>query len=541
MNTLSPLKPALVCVPMGLCSSRALHLTYEKNDFATLAYSPELDMTQRLRNTTSLNRTIDREIAFGMEDGFWRRTERRIGPLPNDKLSFVYPSQFTLNYLANLWIYPNMDSLLPMDRNKKENNQIRSSHEELFLELYSDPSHDYTEGSSKSRFLETVKQERLSLYGNERMTKAVRARRRMEMTPLGLYPNLAIAVSLAFGNSSNAALYSRFRQSNIHAMFLANGFLTWLDRRPYTNNWNYLRTLSDDDLNLLPDAESSISLSEYTTFALRNYYTNNPNAYSIQDPFMTKKEWENTPAYYSVRDLPNFNHSLTESFEEMSSKYQMPIKYTFAGVAVSSKAQFIVHHTQRRHTPWYINVEQSTQRAVSKSLVSAGLMSNYHVLIHHAIVIAENVYQLVNFFNDLCLRARAENTSPTQPYDTIHLMLLNHAGVQQLHDLLTYGPELVNDIIADQLIKTDAAYCAAHGLGAGRLRLCENDPIFMLTYTPSAADPSAKLPVFLGHSMELNEINMALKAYSEGRRFLIACYPEQVAVYRKLMPAAEYL
>ncbi len=532
---ISPKIPCTMALPYGLTSSKAMKIGYMDNKYAKIIYSEKMPMEERIELSRKVVKRIDKEISLTNKPPFLKRANRKYGKDPLQTFSYISLTDYSIRYLCNLWLTNETETNLPMDSLKKEMARfLATKHNALYRTLLHDNEPDcYINDSPKYSFLEAVVMTSFTVIDS--YTDMIDSEKlisyRMSLTPLGLYPAIAERVSVSFNSTWSSKMYSIYRTSNINALFIANGYLTYIDRRPYDTNWSVNKIWSDDDIEKLI-AQEKVDLPTYCCYTLRHYYRNNPLLFSFLNPVMTREQWESMPVFYATNELPPYN-GLDEVSNEVNASKQS-LHYTFSGLAIGKTDAYIVHHTQRLKTPWQKNLEHETIQSMTSALRSLHLSCNADITsVSNAIVVCETPRQMKNFL----MERQSENaqkpksaTFLSAPYLSVFFVPLNSSGAAEMSLLMEYQPDSIQSILSYHLYKTNSA----------KLTLIEN-PMSIYTLIYRENQEATPVPVFVGHTMNLDHLAILIDDYNSGKEFIISCYPQQVSYYQELMPDARFI
>jgi hypothetical protein len=399
------------------------------------------------------------------------------------------------------------------------------------------------------------------------------------LTVLACDSQFAKQVSLSSGRINGRQLYRSWRLSNINALFMLNGFLTYLDRRPINTNWAINGVDGEASLKKYL-AAGDLDISVFMQHALSRWYAKHPYSYSFVDPvdeltpkseaycdcadqcvwslrnprkipnasfdpsretspenpkliphepcFTCPRAWRNTPAFYSAQELGGFFTQEDEYLNAKATGTKNVLRHTFSGVGIGVKTNYIIHHSRPTRTPWSERIETSTIEVVANSLckLDPQKFNLENSKISNAIIICASVHQFAALFKNV-KKHSLPNWKKTRrvgaPYDSVSIVPINASGAMQLRGLLLNTPANFEMQIINFLCDEDKAYPFE----------MTQDPIFQLTYN--------SVPVLLAHSMDFQRLYLALEEYNKGTKFYVSCYPGQAKYIRKIMPDVEFL
>lgn len=521
-------KTALAAMlPYGLASNKAIELTIINNKAAQIVYTKSYSMQERKQVCDAYTGRIYQAVSQACNEGYIEKSRRKYGKEKNEAIVFLKLTNKGLNLLGNIWI--TRDGCETSDRKIKDlyDDPVIERHELLYDALHKekDPN-DFSEGSAKNLFLNSVKKEAYSLLKDaDGKNKDILRWLKYSLNPMGLYPELVEKTSLSLAYMNSSTVYRKFRQANVTALFLANGFLTYLDRRPIDTNWKVDSIVTDKDLEEAIATEP-LRLQTLCCYTLRHYYHNNPDIYSFMEPSMTREKWLETPAFYTAAELTVFGTEIDEDNQDKIPNSSKHIFHALTGVGIGKKKNYIVHHIRRYRMQWYAHVEKVTINAVQKSLLLMGTCDNPEdALITSAIMVVERTDQFDDFLFKLERErkvVKGKHMSLAAPYEAMHIVPMCASGAAELRALMVssaaeYTEYLVNYITAANPEKIQPSKSA----------------LFRLTYDG--------IPVYIGHLMNVDEIIEIKNAYKAGMQFYISCYPQQADYYRRIMPKVEFI
>lgn len=219
------------------------------------------------------------------------------------------------------------------------------------------------------------------------------------------------------------------------------------------------------------------------------------------------------------------------------------MRHSFVGLAVGRKTNYIVYHTRPTKTPWYETIERATALAVNKAIETCNSEAQNCTenegenvaegsvvkAIKNALMICPTVYQFASLFTlakEHMPKRWAKEKRVGRPYQSVCIVPINHSGSMQLRCLMLSTPAEYEAILAN-------SFLTYPGFTERPLRKEEHDNIYKLSYN--------KRPVLLAHAMEFQKLYWATEDYLEGKKFYVACYPEQVKFIRMIMPEVDFL
>ena len=348
-------------------------------------------------------------------------------------------------------------------------------------------------------------------------------------TPFAAGLKNADSLKISTSNLSQNQLYNIWRLSHIQAMFLLNGHLTYLDRRPYDTGFA-IGNITDDDSYNAHVAKNGNTLPAYVYRTLNDWYSQNPGFYQIaqqesDDSNEAKEQWRTTPAFYATSELPNFKSTSQENDRTHGS--QQRIYHTHLGLAVGKNVNYAVYHTKPGSFKWIVKIEEKAKMEIEEAVrcmktscpdFKAKDRTDF------ALLFCPTRHQFLQIFAKPIQRHK-EKKAPycpaEKPYTSVHVIPINDTGTFLLWSLLGYSPDLLTRTIYRSLIKLDDNFGYA------------THPLYPLTYKGKR--------VFPAYTMDIKKINQALVDHLNGLDFYICCFPEQVSWYRLLFPGKTFL
>lgn len=349
------------------------------------------------------------------------------------------------------------------------------------------------------------------------------------ITPLSSAMKLAEDVKITTNKYSRNQLYNIWRLSHVNAMFRANDFLTYLDRRPYDTGFA-IDGITDWESYDAYVQKYGLTMAAFTYYALKTWYSNNPDFYRIKQTQpggreKAEKEWLNTPAFYWHREItePAEDHDTDEMQDKYRTRYSRHI-----GLATGRNINYMCYHGKGGPLKWLPKTEAEAKADIEETVrrmktQCPEMICNDNV--DFALYFCSSHHQFLALFD----RTKAKHTPgkklPTyplsEPYTSIHAVPVNDSGTFQLKLLLLYSPMEADTIIQEQLTRYDPGF------------QYRTDLWYPLTYQGKR--------VFTGYTMDIVKINRVLEDYLDGQDFYICCFPEQAQWYRMLFPGITIL
>lgn len=511
-------------LPYGITSRSAALLALPPSAVAYTEYEADISMESRIEIVNKTRLRNLKKIDELVKGNYITEIDRKYG---SGKIQVLHLARLTESgfYLltgtpdAELERSRRMQAKLnraPSDRSLKEICYLPEDEDTLFAAQFlfdhADPESNapWEEEHAKLIFSEAV-------YNGELMLLANSIR-------------LAKDVSIASKNMNGMQTFRAWEISNVIALFRANGFLTYLDRRQMETGWAIagLQTNEDYEKHL---ADGRLDVPVFVFHALRKWYADNPDSYSFLRPDYSLRSnydsWYNAPAFYANYEIPGFSSMFFEEELPKRTAQQSTIRHSFIGVAVGAETNYLVYHTQPKKNVWHGRIERTALVAVQHALDDYAKQKPFLGAgreIKNAIVICPTIQQFTALFSDG--RTDMEHWQlATQksgyPFHNVCICTLTSAGVMQMSVLMKNDPIVFDNGIRVSMKEKNSEF------------MDTNDWVYALSYHDK--------PVLLAHSMNYRRLNLAYEDYKAGKEFYIACYPEQVTYLKRIMPDAEYL
>lgn len=315
-----------------------------------------------------------------------------------------------------------------------------------------------------------------------------------------------------------APLYRDYQLANINALFRANLYLTSIDRLP-------MRPESD------PENSGEIDLLSIPGFCkstLKNWYDAHPDyLYFAQSKCHSESDyaaWKNTPAFYPFSQIPGAE--VFGQAEESNIKSRVVFR-TFLGLATGVEVNYIVYHTKPTGFNWRPGIELNTIAIITESLAKVCPKQDLPYSekpCHYALIVTPTIQQFAGIFSALKQRYgknRAAKHRVCNPYEAINIVTLNAAGTMQIRLLMNKTPSNADAFITRFMQQQNENFYPT------------SDSLYPLSYKG--------YPVLIAHNLHLQHLFDAMLDYENGKKFYVACYPEQVKYIRKIMPNVEFL
>lgn len=174
-----------------------------------------------------------------------------------------------------------------------------------------------------------------------------------------------------------------------------------------------------------------------------------------------------------------------------------------------------------------------TDRYGNSITSDAGTIPGFERSVDYAIMFFENVFQFSAIFADL-LEPNSNRHHPGQipmPFMRMFLVPVNSSGLQQFRMLMEFTPYEFQRTVVRDICEIEQEYARQHGMQPRMYPT--NDPDYPLSYK--------NCPVLFAYDLEIRRLRQALISYQLGKKFYVACYPEQVRFIRRIMPDVEFI
>ena len=572
MDMITPKLALATSLPFGILSKHALNLCLmdfpeadvicpEATDLVGYADLHELRKSQLRRKRSFFNQGAQ----------VWESDRKRAKKKVADYTT-ISLTQNGIDYLCNLWTptaHSNNSNLMTalleaMDSNKKDMSlALLSMSDQLYKTMMSDETtpDDFSEDSPKYNFLDAVSTtSHATIASTDSLSPSDRyAAYCLSLTILGLYPKLAEKITPNISKYTPSTLYYSYRLSGINALFYRCGYLSVMDRRYYDTGWNLdMQKMTDEQLERRM-AEEKVMLSDYCTYTLRHYYHGKPDAYSFLNPDMTREEWLDSPVFYAARELPSYNQVFdftddeTDAGEEtddsVKESNRRVLMFSYLGLSIGRRRAYVIHHAQRAREIFNRSIETQTIQSLNGALQTLPLTNRTWIKsVSEAIIAFESARQFaeyVRMVNSQTIRDQQAKmrslhgnktqfknantaTKYTDPYRAIYMVPLNHSGAAQLRLLMDGEAELQYRSITSKMLACNMERYTPSFYKDSIFPICEQTP-------------EGKIPIFVGHLMELNQLCTLYMEYVQGSIFKVACFPQQREYYAALLPGVEFI
>lgn len=329
--------------------------------------------------------------------------------------------------------------------------------------------------------------------------------------------------------------------ASIAMMFRQNQYLTFLDRRPLDTNWSIRGVNSESEFRTKLE-EQKVDVPIYAAHCLREWYRKYPDSYLFADPGKLLSEnydeWISTPAFYALSEIPGY----LKSAEEIGIKGQAAkekrntLRSTAIGIAISSFINYLIYFMPHGKFRWNIGIEKNATKYIFellKKIHQEKSIPGFERSVDYAIMFFENVFQFSAIFADL-LEPNSNRHHPGQipmPFMRMFLVPVNSSGLQQFRMLMEFTPYEFQRTVVRDICEIEQEYARQHGMQPRMYPT--NDPDYPLSYK--------NCPVLFAYDLEIRRLRQALISYQLGKKFYVACYPEQVRFIRRIMPDVEFI
>lgn len=361
-----------------------------------------------------------------------------------------------------------------------------------------------------------------------------------DITMLGAKPELLRCVNLTgYYNAEQRIKVGRL--ANVMLMFRQNQYLTYLDRRPLDTNW-VINGVTNNDRTPKRQPKKKIDLPTLTSLCLREWYRKYPDSYLFSDPGRLLSEnyeqWLSTPAFYTLGEIPGYLKSADSVGEQAPSAKgkQNTLRSTAIGVGVGAYVNYIIYHMTKNKFRWYWGIEKNAIKNICEVMRQSNKenpVPGFDRTAEHAIMFFETIFQFEAVFTDL-LKPESNYHRPghiPMPYLRMFLVPINSSGLQQFRMLMEFTPyEFVQTTVRD-ICEIENKYAYENRI---KPRMFEtNDSDYPLSYNNH--------PVLFAYDLEIRKLRQALLSYQLGKKFYVACYPEQVKFIKRIMPNVEFI
>lgn len=352
-----------------------------------------------------------------------------------------------------------------------------------------------------------------------------------QVTPLTQAISIANDAKINFTKYSANQRYNIWRLSHIQAMFQANNYLTYLDRRPYDTGFA-IDGIADENSFQAYTQKHGLTLPAFTYKALTEWYKNNPGFYRFtqlvpDESEEAKEEWIATPAFYAAHELPYNDSKKTIQLGANAMGSKQVINAIHVGLATGKKINYVVYHGKPGPFKWLPRRELQTKEEITRSVRTMKTRCPEMPIrdnVDFALFFCSSHHQFLAFFDGVKkrhIKHQKQTYITNEPYRGIYIIPVNDSGAALLWCLLEFTPSEAENKIHESLIAND-----------------DNIKLSAELYYPITYNDKR---VLSGYTMDLRRICNALEDHLDGHDFYIACFPDQIPWYKKLFPEKEFL
>ena len=502
--------------PYGFCSKYATAIEGKNNPFASLFLAGD-DPDELIQASDNHRRKTLDKAQYLCTKNYARNIQRACGT-PAMNRSFRALTKLGLTVLVEAPDEAASDDFEDASVTNDVNGGIKEDH-------FRSGSASSTE--LRNTLIETAGTEHQEFF-NETLLDAVIEGR---LTPLTQAINLVQDTKINLDKYGTNQRYAIWRDSHIQAMFMANGHLTYLDRRPYDTGFS-IDGIEDEESFQRYVQKNGLTLPAFTFKALTEWYKNNPGFYRITQQYPdtseeAREKWLHTPAFYTMREFPNFEGKSASDKDKNGKSHQQVFKATHIGLATGKKLNYAVYHGKPGEFKWQPQREQAAKKETE---VAVRHMKTQNPDIHcndavdFALYFCSSAYQFEALFERTKKKHELYKKMPyltNEPFSGMYAIPVNDSGTTLLWLLMELTPSDIEFNIHQSIVK---ARPDIHTTGNLHYPLTCNGK-----------------KVFSGYTMDFAKINFALEDHLDGFDFLIACFPDQISWYRKIFPGKSFL
>lgn len=500
-------------LPYGYATPQALELSMVTSDMPFLPYDPDVSMDERMDICAKAHRNR-LEVMHSMEKyGYIEKVTFKYGSKDVEKMTvyrltkagfYVLTGTFDEEFERRRQKEAGQD---PIRVRNGTSYQVRSDEEYDTLNML-----NYLAGKSEEDAWQEFVQE------------AEFAVKSGLVSPLAYFMDKAPDVQVKLSTKGEIRCRNT-RLANVNALFMANGFLTVLDRLPMDcviPVWDIY-----DSQNL-----PRLDVEMFTFFARYMLFRDYPYSYNFlrleeDDSDKRYEQWVGTPVFYPLNIIPGFDPFA----QDLEFKYRKVRRnfyhHTCLGVAAGTKANYLVYHARPTSLPWKPSLEDASREQIKCAI------ENLHKTNPHphseksnsfALIICQTLHQFKALFRDAQKRMGKKKGSKRQvdlPYLDVCIVPMNHSGLEQIRMLMYSTPPAVEMGMMFKL----------KGMNEEFIEIAGTE--FPLAY--------CKAPVLIAHTMNFQKLFRAMEYCETGKKLYVSCFPEQVPFLRTILPNAEFL
>lgn len=502
--------------PYGFCSKYATAIEGKNNPFASLFLAGD-DPDELIKASDNHRRKTLDKAQYLCTKNYAKNTQRTCGT-PAKKRSFRALTKLGLTVLIEA---PD-EAATDDNESANESSSLNGKIKEDYFRSGSTLSTELRE-----TLIETAGTDHRDLF-NETLLDAVIDGR---LTPLTQAIELVQTTKISLTQYSPNQQYAIWRDSHIQAMFAANGYLTYLDRRPYDTGFA-IDGIEDEESFQRYVQKNGLTLPAFTFKALTEWYKNNPGFYRItqQNPDTSedaKEKWLNTPAFYTMREFPNFEGKSASDKDKNGKSHQQVFKATHIGLATGKKLNYAIYHGKPGEFKWQPQREEAAKKETEVA-VRHMKTQNPDIQCNDAVDFALYFCSSSHQFEALFARTIKKHKPykkmtylTKEPFSGMYAIPVNDSGTTLLWLLMELTPSDIEFNIHQSVVKARPDIQTTGNL-----------------HYPLTCNGKK---VFSGYTMDFAKINFALEDHLDGFDFLIACFPDQISWYRKLFPGKDFL
>lgn len=506
-------------LPYGFCSTLATTITGRKNPYASEILIGDGDDNSEACSKRHRENTVAR-AKYLTHRKFTRDAKRSCGT-PSREYSFRFLTKAGLLALVECPEEVTLDTMRHTENDWEGDGEIKEEYKSNRL-LASADLRDYLYDA-----IDAEEEDGSSDFA-DLLLEAVMAGAVTPMTyAMAMTPKAKITTS----KYSQHQLYSIWRLSHVAAMFHANNYLTWIDRRPYDTGFaiDGIKGKDSYDAYVQKHGYTPAALSYY---ALSNWYKNNPGYYRLTQQYpdgspAAKDAWLRTPVFYGINELPYVETPADDDTDDTirsNDKTSYPVAI---GLAMGRKHNFLCYHGKPGSFKWLKKREARTKENMER-VIHAMKTHNPeiegNVSVEFGLYFCASHYQFAALFERTIERHKSglkANFTTDAPYTSLHAIPVNDSGTCLLWCLMESSPIETEMRICNTLVSWDIGF--SH----------QTNHYYPLTYDGKW--------VFAGYTMDISKINHALIDYLDGKQFYICCFPDQAVWYRQLFPGIQIL
>ena len=271
-----------------------------------------------------------------------------------------------------------------------------------------------------------------------------------QVTPLTQAISIANDAKINFTKYSANQRYNIWRLSHIQAMFLANDYLTYLDRRPYDTGFA-IDGIADENSFQAYTQKHGLTLPAFTYKALTEWYKNNPGFYRFtqlipDESDEAREEWLATPAFYAAHELPYNDSKKTIQLGANAKGSKQVINAIHVGLATGKKINYVVYHGKPGPFKWLPRRELQAKEEITRSVHSMKTRCPEMPIqdnVDFALYFCTSHHQFSALFDGVKkrhIKYKKQSYITNEPYRGIYIVPVNDSGAALLWCLLEFTP-----------------------------------------------------------------------------------------------------